>query len=421
MKKIDFLIIFICLAGFICSGMQPKEQFAATVLDEVWQEVARNHFRKDFDTLYRKSVYEKFRPAILQSQDIPALTANLNKMLEAIGDSHLYLFGPDNGPDKSIRPVENPGPADPPADPGFTVLSSGKELLVWNVRPDSAAEEANIRPGDVLLAVEGLQLRHDDPDAVIPRLMTVSSLLERGGAGSICEVRLRSADGSIRDLRLKRSNHGGKIFQTPVLPALVLRYEARMLDDKTGYLRFNIFVPEVAKNFRKDRRNGIFKNAESLIIDLRGNPGGVLLTAEWLGAWCFSTNVPLGTLIVDGVKLAPVTEPQKGCFNGKVVVLVDENSASTSEIFAAAIQDNKVGLVAGSPTLGQCLPSMFLSLPSGFRLQVVSGEAKRPSGKDIEKIGITPDILVENGFENGQDKVLVKVLAVLKEERKKNE
>ncbi|MBR4956902.1 MAG: hypothetical protein IKZ31_04020, partial [Lentisphaeria bacterium] len=115
------------------------------------------------------------------------------------------------------------------------------------------------------------------------------------------------------------------------------------------------------------------------------------------------------------------TEPQKGCFNGKVVVLVDENSASTSEMFAAAVQDNKIGLVAGSPTLGQCLPSMFLSLPSGFRLQVVSGEAKRPSGKDIEKIGITPDIPVENGFENGQDKVLTKVLAVLAEEGKKNE
>ena len=416
MKKIDFLIIFICLAGFICSGMQPKEQFAATVLDEVWQEVARNHFRKDFDTLYRKSVYEKFRPAILQSQDIPALTANLNKMLEAIGDSHLYLLGPDNGPDKSIRPVENPGPADPPADPGFTVLSSGKELLVWNVRPDSAAAEANIRPGDVLLAVEGLQLRHDDPD-----IMTVTSLLERGGAGSICEVRLRSTDGTIRDLRLKRSSHGGKFFHAANLPALILRYETRMLNEKTGYLRFNIFAPDVVRQFRKDRRSGIFKNVQNIIIDLRGNPGGILLTAEWLGAWCFPAKVPLGTLIVDGVKLSPVTEPQKGCFNGKVVVLVDENSASTSEMFAAAIQDNKVGLVAGSPTLGQCLPSMFLSLSSGFRLQVVSGEAKRPSGKDIEKIGITPDIPVANGFENGQDKVLAKVLAVLKEEGKNNE
>ena len=421
MKKIDILILFICLAGFICSGMQPKEQFAATVLDEVWQEVARSHFRKDFDTLYRKSVYEKFRPTILQSQDVPALTANLNKMLEAIGDSHLHLLGPEDGPDKSIRPVENPGPEVPPADPGFTVLSCGRELQVWHVRPGSAAAEADIRPGDVLLAVEGLEIRHD-PDAAIPRIMTVTSLLERGGAGSICEVRLRSAaDGSIRNLRLKRSIHGGNFYQTSVMPAMVLRYESRMLDDKTGYLRFNIFVPEVVRKFRKDRRNGILKNAANLIIDLRGNPGGILLTAEWLGAWCFPARVPLGTLIIDGVKLAPVTEPQKGCFHGKTVVLVDENSASTSEFFAAAVQDSKIGRVAGSQTQGKCLPSLFLSLPSGFRLQTVSGEAKRPSGKDIEKIGITPDIPVENGFENGQDKVLAKVLAILTEEGKKNE
>lgn len=199
---------------------------------------------------------------------------------------------------------------------------------------------------------------------------------------------------------------------------MVLRYEARMLDDKNGYLRFNIFVPEVARQFRKDRRRGIFRDAKNIIIDLRGNPGGILLSAEWLGAWCFPVKVPLGTLIVDGVKLEPVSEPQKGCFNGKVVVLTDGDSASTSELFAAAVQDSKTGIVVGSRTMGACLPSLFLKLPSGFRLQTVSGDVKRASGKKIEKIGVTPDIPVENGFKNGQDQVLAKVLAVLANEGK---
>ncbi len=417
MKKINFLIFFICLTVFICPQAPADEQFAATVLDEVWQEVARCHYRKDFDALYRKSVYEKFRPEILRSQDIPALVANLNKMLAAVGDSHLRLLGPDTGPDKSIRPVENPGPADPPADPGFTILSSGAELLVRDVRPGSAAEKANVRPGDVLLAIEGLTIRQE-PNAVMSMNMIASSLLERGGVGSICAVKLRGADGTVRDLRLERSSHGGKIFQSAALPPMVMRYEARMLNDKTGYLRFNIFAPDVVRKFRKARRHGVFKTAENIIIDLRGNPGGILLMAEWLGSWCFPVKVQFGTLIVDGVNLAPVSEPQKGGFNGKVVILIDKDSCSTSELFAAAAQDSKVALVAGSRSPGKCLPSMFLKLPSGFLLQTVSGDVKRPSGKAIEKIGVIPDILVENGFENGQDKVLVKVLAVLADERK---
>lgn len=414
MKKSNFVILCLLLAGFICSGMPQGEDFAAKALDEVWQEVARNHYRKDFDSAYRKSVYEKFRPVILMSADMPALTENLNKMLDAVGDSHLRVFGPDNGPDKSIRPVENPGPADPPADPGFSILTCGEELQVREVRSGSAAEKENIRPGDVLLAIEGWRVKPVRED-VISMGMTATSLLERGGAGSICEVQLRGADGKVRHLRLKRSAHGGKIFQTAALPPIVLRYEARMLNKKTGYLRFNIFAPDVVRKFRKDRRYGIFKNAENMIVDLRGNPGGILLTAEWLAAWCFPVKMPLGTLIVDGVKLTPVSEPQKDCFNNHVIVLTDGDSASTSEIFAAAVQDSKSGIVIGSRTAGKCLPSLFLTLPSGLRIQTVSGDARRASGKSLEKIGVTPDIWVDNRFENGQDMVLAKALSLLAE------
>ena len=414
MKKSNFVILCLLLAGFICSGMPMGENFAAKALDEVWQEVARNHYRKDFDSAYRKSVYEKFRPVILKSEDIPALTENLNKMLDAVGDSHLRVFGPDNGPDKSIRPVENPGAVNSPADPGFSLLTCGKELQVRHVRPGSAAAKENVCPGDVLLAVEGWQVKQTQED-VSPMVLMATSLLERGGVGSICEVQMQGRDGKIRHLRLKRSDNGGIFFQTAALPRMVLRYETRMLNEKTGYLRFNIFAPDVVRKFRKDRRYGIFKNAENIIVDLRGNPGGILLTAEWLGAWCFPVKVPMGTLIVDGVKLTPVSEPQKDCFNKHVIVLTDGDSASTSEIFAAAVQDSKTGIVIGSRTAGKCLPSLFLTLPSGLRIQTVSGDARRASGKSLEKIGVTPDIWVDNGFENGQDKVLAKALSVLAE------
>ncbi|MBO5689273.1 MAG: hypothetical protein J6S73_05030, partial [Lentisphaeria bacterium] len=133
MKKIDlFFLLFSLFPAMLFAGPSSNQK----VLDEVWQEVARNHIHKDFDARYRKTVYEKHLPAILQSADIPSLTDNLNRMLEDIGHSHLRVFPPgNNGAKPQFRPVENPGPADPPADPGFTVLTCGKELRVREVRP----------------------------------------------------------------------------------------------------------------------------------------------------------------------------------------------------------------------------------------------------------------------------------------------
>lgn len=418
MKKIDLLLIMLFFAGILPAVLRADQQTNEKVLNEVWQEVARTHYRKDFDTVYRKKVYEKHRSGILQSQTVDELTANLNKMLEDIGDSHLFVLGKGE-PTPRFRPVENPGPADLPADPGFTVLGNGRELLVWNVRPDSAADKAGIQAGDILLELEGWPCAVNRKNAMQTNIIA-KSLLERGGKDSVCEVKIRSrAAQKVRTLRLKRSIHGGKWFQTAGLPPMVLRYETKMLAPETGYLRFNIFAPEVVKNFRKDRRHGVLKDARNLIIDLRGNPGGILLTAEWLGAWCFPEKLPMGTLIMDGVKLTPVTEPQKGCFNGRVIVLTDGDSASTSELFAAAVQDNKAGTVIGSRTPGKCLPSLFLDLPCGFRVQTVSGDARRPSGKGIERIGVTPDILIENSFDGqGRDRVLAEALQILAKEEK---
>lgn len=410
--------LFLLLFSLFAAAAQGNPGFQEKILNEVWDAVARNHFRKDFDAVYRQKVYMKHLPAIRKAADIPELTVKLNNMLDDIGDSHLRVFAPTDGKtEQTIRPVENPGPADPPADPGFTVLTCGKELQVRTVRPGSAAADAGIRPGDILLAVEGWTIRHREGSA-IPASMKAAALLERGGVGSICEVILKKAAGQEKKFRLRRSANGGKMFQSAALPPLLLRYESRMLTQDTGYLYFNIFAPDVVRQFRKDRRNGIFKNARNLIIDLRGNPGGILLTAEWLGAWCFPKKISLGTLLVDGVKLAPVTEPQKGAFSGKVAVLTDGDSASTSELFAAAVQDNKAGLVIGSRTPGKCLPSMFWNLPSGFTLQTVSGDARRPSGKSIEKVGVTPDIFIENNFPDSRDQVIAKALSCL--EKKEN-
>jgi len=411
---VRIFLLLLC-ASLGAAEMTHSEKYAARALDEVWQEVARNHFREDFDARYRKSVYEKFRPKILASSDDAALVANLNEMLGAIGDSHLRVFGPvRDARTKNVRPVEKPGRLALPVDPGFSTADDGERLLVRDVRPGSAAEQQGVRPGDTVLDIEGAAFPAGRDDGFPPRGMLARALLARGGEGSVCAVKLRSADGTERDLKLVRSANGGKFFQVANLPRQPLRCDIRRLDENTGYLRFDLFVPEVVQRFRRDLRKGGLKGISQLIIDLRGNPGGILLSAEWLGSWCLPAKTPFGELEKSGVHLTPVSEPQPNGFRGKLVVLVDGETLSTGELFAAAIQDAKAGTIVGSKTPGKCLPSLFLDLACGLRLQTITGNVRRPSGKPLEGVGVTPDAIVRNAFPDGRDLVIEKALELLK-------
>lgn len=421
------ILLFLLCGGLslVAAEMTPSERYAAKALDEVWREVAANHFRADFDALYRKSVYEKFRPQILASPDRAALIANLNKMLAAIGDSHLRVFGPVRDERmKAVLPVEKPGKTQDPVDPGFSIIDDGERLRVRNVIADSEPCKKGIRPGDVVLNIEGMDFPAGRDDGFPPRGMLARALLTRGGEGSFCAVKLRSADGTVRDFKLIRSCRGGRYFQVANLPRQPMNYEVWRLDEHTGYLRFDLFVPEVVKRFRKDLRKGSLEGVSQLIIDLRGNPGGILLSAEWLGSWCLPEKTPFGELEKSGVRLTPVSEPQPNGFRGKLVVLVDGETLSTGELFAAAVQDAKAGIIVGTKTPGKCLPSLFFNLACGLRLQTISGSVRRPSGKMLEGIGVTPDVIVPNSFaDRGPmllkwDLVIEKAMELLKEQGK---
>ena len=169
-----------------------------------------------------------------------------------------------------------------------------------------------------------------------------------------------------------------------------VRYEAERLSETVGLLRFSAFVPEVVKRFRRDLKT-CFAGCRGLIIDLRGNPGGVMETAKHLASWCTPERIGLGTMTIDGTPLAFRSAPQKGAFKGKIAILIDGGSCSTSEIFAAAMQDAGAARLFGAASPGQCLPSLIVPMPDGSRLQLAFGDVRRASGDRIEGVGVTPD------------------------------
>ena len=170
-----------------------------------------------------------------------------------------------------------------------------------------------------------------------------------------------------------------------------VQYEAERLSETAGLLRFSAFVPEVVKRFRRDLKTR-FAGCRGIIIDLRGNPGGMTETAKHLASWCSPERIDFGTMTIDGTPLAFRSAPQKGCFQGKIAILIDGESCSSSELFAAAMQDADAARIFGAASPGKCLSSVIVPMPDGFRLQLAFGDVRRANGGRIEGVGVTPDV-----------------------------
>ena len=169
-----------------------------------------------------------------------------------------------------------------------------------------------------------------------------------------------------------------------------------MLDKDTAYIRLSIFLdPQgVMADFAKDLES--FAKAKGLILDLRGNPGGLGGMAMGMsGDLVTDAGKKLGTMTMKSNKLDFVVNPQPKHYDGKVAVLIDPLSASTSEILAAGLQDLHRGKVFGRTSAGAALPSVIEMLPDGDRLQYAIADYQTANGKELEGHGVTPDVAVD--------------------------
>lgn len=389
------------------------------VFDEVWETVARLHYDRDFDAKNRSTLYDRFLPEVLQSGSDEEIADHINRMLREIGDSHIRLRPPPSEAGSlaqraALAPRENPGAEARPdretgADPGFEVLSAGDDIVVHAVDPDADAARAGLRPGDKILAVDDIEIKPEEP-ADSPWLLIVRSLLSTGRPESDLRLKLER-DGVPLAMTVKRRElKAGALFRLGLL-SVIGNYRSRQLPDKIGYVAFSAFIPDIVPKFRRDLAE-TFADADGLIIDLRGNPGGMIFIVNWLASWCGPEPLPLGVMVINGVTLAERSSPQPGAFAGPLAILIDRDSCSAAEIFAAALQDAGRAVLIGEPTPGKCLPSSIFALPSGFRLQTVTGDCTRPAGGRIEGVGLTPDFAAPN--RPGRDEALEKAVDYLK-------
>ncbi len=195
------------------------------------------------------------------------------------------------------------------------------------------------------------------------------------------------------------------------------RRESEVLDG--GYLRLRFEEFDQAAIGWLSSELEAHRNAPGVIVDLRGNPGGLLVAVRFAVAEFFSERVPVGTFVRRGGREHDSGSLTLGSarYAGRVVVLVDEGSASSSEIFAHVLQHRRRATIVGRRTAGAVIAARDYRLPDGGRLQLAIEDYLGLDGRRLEGEGVTPDVTVTLRLEDlrrGRDAGLAAALDALR-------
>ncbi|MGG6238700.1 carboxyl-terminal processing protease CtpA [Nodosilinea sp. AN01ver1] len=242
----------------------------------------------------------------------------------------------------------------------------------------SPAEQAGIQPQDVVLEIDGTDTTELTLDEAAARM--------RGLAGTTVTLQLRRPDETTaRQVSLIRD----VITLNPVVAAL----KTTPAGQRVGYLRLSQFNGNAVEKLADAIRDLADQGAEGYLLDLRNNPGGLLQAGiEIARLW-----LPQGTIVYTVNRQGILDSFEafgQAITDAPLVVLVNEGTASASEILAGALQDNGRATLVGSTTFGKGLIQSLFDLSDGAGLAVTVAKYETPAHHDINKLGITPDRIV---------------------------
>lgn len=248
------------------------------------------------------------------------------------------------------------------------------KLIVIAPLEGSPAERAGVRAGDIILEIDGQSTEGITLEEAVELL--------RGEEGTPVRLKLQHEDGTIEEVTVIRQ----RIEIRPV------RYE--LLTDKIGYLKIITFNRKTSAEVRAALQDLIENyKVQGLVLDLRNNPGGLLDQALEVASQFVDQGLLLTTRDRSGSH--PYYSQGNGWPNLPVAVLVNRGTASASEILAAAIQDNGMGVLVGQQTFGKGVIQTSFVLSDGSAIVITTAEYLTPSGRRVQTLGLRPDIPVE--------------------------
>ncbi len=272
--------------------------------------------------------------------------------------------------------------------------------IISGVFEQSPAEEVGIIEGDIIYEVDGVSTMGLSLSQVVD--------LIKGPENSMVHIKMFREDDFV-EFDVKR----GKLIETTSVDAGIL-----IEDEEIGYIRIKEFDENTIDQFNEAMVDLRAENIKGLILDLRYNPGGNLNACVEVARRILPEGIIVYTENVKG-KRTNYTCDGKNKIDMPLVVLINGYSASASEILSGAIQDYGIGTLIGTTTFGKGIVQGFFDMNDGSAIKLTTSAYYTPSGKNIQGIGIEPDIVIEYDKElaekSGEDNQITKAIEVLRE------
>lgn len=406
------LLVQISRAGERAAAAREANLESLTGVEEALRE---RHYDPAMAEVDWESLDAEFRPRVARARGRAESRAILSEMLSRFGDSHLTVLPAELFERREF--VRQSGTV------GLDLAVDGSEVWVDGVDPGSAAADAAIRRGWAVVAIEGRPTAEilvgigEVPE--VRRTLAATGALQSalaGPVGASREIELLDGDGETFARRLTLRQPAGELGATEGLPAAYDRIEVREEAPGVGYVGFRQFVHPavVMRGYNEALRR--FASHRGVVIDLRGNGGGMLEMVQGTLGWLAPERTVIGRMRTRDDELSIVVRPRIERYEGRVAVLVDGRCMSGAELFAQAIRTMGRGLVVGTRTSGSVLGGRLEPLANGDRLVYPAADFHAPDGRSLEGVGVEPHRRVRATREDalaGRDPVLESAVAWL--------
>jgi carboxyl-terminal processing protease len=378
--------------------MDSFESIWATLRDRYWDPAMGG---KNW-----QAVHDRYERKLQSVKNADSGEELLDRLIHELPSSHLsiipaWMYGP-NGMPSDPKTGDTSGATDEEGSVGLTVTVIDGQVVIDRIEPDSAAMRAGIHTGWIVESVANTPMKkvfrslHVTPLDAKARIIeeVVQSWLS-GPLGSSLSVSLRVGNAQPVAYVLPRLAGSGKLVQFGNLPPEHVSLEHRRLPNGAGYLRLNLFLDPVTVMPSLETALREFRDAPGVVFDLRNNPGGVGMMAMGIAGWFVSQpGLRLGTMIYrDGAENFDIN-PRLEAFPGRLAIVVNGGSASTTEILAQGLQDLGRARIFGTRTAGAALPSEIIELPNGDRFEYPEANYVSVKGRILESNGVQPDVVI---------------------------
>ena len=326
------------------------------------------------------------------TDDVKLIDAAIDGMVKSLNDPHSNYLSP-----KMYKTLMEQTEGSFAGIGVVMGMDNEQKIHIVGIMENSPGQKAGLQEGDEILAVDGVPVTQMAFDEVATHV--------RGQAGTDVVLTIMR-DNANQDITITRDNIKLKTVGH------------KMLDNNIGYIQIVSFSEDTANEFNEAYNDLKNQGMKALVLDLRNNPGGLLTTCVEIA----KKLVPKGEIvsIVDKQGNKETYSSSLEAPEYPLVVLINKNSASASEILSGAIQDTKAGTIIGNTSYGKGSVQTILPMFEDDAVKLTIAKYYTPSGRSIDGTGITPDIEINLDENATSDTQLDKALEVLKAQLNNN-